>query len=325
MNILVIGGAGYIGSHTVAYLKKNGHYPVIFDSLEKGYAQVAQILGVPLYQGDLGDKQKVIEVCAQENIEAVMHFAAFIEVGESVEDPSRYYHNNVAKVLSLLDALIEAKMGYFVFSSTAATFGEPQAEKINEQHPQQPINPYGNSKFMVEKILKDYEKAYGLKSVILRYFNAAGSDEQGLIGESHVPETHLIPKVLMAAVGSAPAITVFGDDYATPDGTCIRDYVHVYDLASAHLLALEHSIKTQQSNNYNLGSGSGYSVKQIIQSAQKVTGKNIPITLGPRREGDPSILIADAQKAQDVLGWRPLYTLDQIISSAWRWEQERKY
>ena len=325
MNVLVVGGAGYIGSHAVSLLKNQGHNAIIYDDFSKGHKEVGQILSVKIVEGDLGDKAKLKEIFISEKIDVVMHFAAFIEVGESVVDPAKYYENNVAKVLKLLDAMVESNVLKFIFSSTAATFGEPIMEKINEEHPQNPINPYGQSKLMVEKILKDYEKAYGMKSVVFRYFNACGSDMNGIIGESHDPESHLIPLILQAASGRRDSIKVFGTDYATQDGTCIRDYVHVYDLAQAHLLGMDKMIKDNQSFNYNLGSGSGYSVKEIIDNVKKVTGKDFKVEYVERRAGDPGILIADSTKAEKELDWKPQYSLEQIVISAWKWETNRKY
>ena len=325
MNVLVVGGAGYIGSHAVSLLKNQGHNAIIYDDFSKGHKEVGQILSVKIVEGDLGDKAKLKEIFISEKIDVVMHFAAFIEVGESVVDPAKYYENNVAKVLKLLDAMVESNVLKFIFSSTAATFGEPIMEKINEEHPQNPINPYGQSKLMVEKILKDYEKAYGMKSVVFRYFNACGSDMNGIIGESHDPESHLIPLILQAASGRRDSIRVFGTDYATQDGTCIRDYVHVYDLAQAHILGMDKMIKDNQSFNYNLGSGSGYSVKEITDNVKKVTGKDFKVEYVERRAGDPGILIADSTKAEKELDWKPQYSLEQIVISAWKWETNRKY
>ena len=325
MNILVVGGAGYIGAHAVNLLKKEGYNPVIYDDLSKGHEEAAGILGVKLIKGDLGDKNRIKEVLAEEKIEAVMHFAAFIEVGESVDSPAKYYNNNVSKVLELLDAMVESNVKYFVFSSTAATFGEPQSEKINEEHPQNPINPYGRTKLMVEEILKDYEKAYGLKSVVLRYFNASGSDENGIIGESHNPETHLIPLILQAASGKRKSIKVYGTDYNTKDGTCIRDFVHVYDLAKAHILGMRKMISENTSLNYNLGSGEGFSVNELIEKAKEITGVDFTVENDERRAGDPAVLVADSAKAKKELGWDIEYDLNSIISSAWKWEQNRKY
>ncbi len=322
-NILVVGGAGYIGSHVVKMLAAQGYNPVVYDNLSKGHREAVQ--GHPFELGDLGDKTRLAEVFKKYGIEAVMHFAAFIEVGESVKEPSKYYHNNVAKVLNLLDAMHENAVRYFVFSSTAATFGEPIRPKIDETHPQKPINPYGNTKLMVEKMLEDFDTAYGLKSVALRYFNASGADDSGEIGESHSPETHLIPLVLQAAAGKRPCISVFGTDYPTPDGTCVRDYVHVNDLARAHILALEKMTKENQSLRYNLGSGNGQSVAELIAQAKEVTGVDFKVEYKGRRAGDPAVLVADSAKATRELGWKPQYDLKQIIQTAWNWEQHRRY
>lgn len=322
-NILVIGGAGYIGSHMVRMLAKQGYNPVVFDNLSKGHREA--VANYPFELGDLGDKARLTEVFKKYGIEAVMHFAAFAEVGESVKEPSKYYHNNVAKVLDLLDALVENDIKYFVFSSTAATFGEPIRPKIDESHPQNPINPYGNTKLMVEKILADFDTAYGLKATALRYFNASGADDSGEIGESHNPETHLIPIVLQAAAAKRPSIKMFGTDYPTPDGTCVRDYVHVNDLARAHILALEKMFKDNVSERFNLGSGNGFSVAEIVKEAKRITGIDFTVEKAPRRDGDPAVLVADSAKAERILGWKPQYNLTRIIETAWNWEQHRKY
>lgn len=322
-NILVIGGAGYIGSHMVRMLAKQGYNPVVFDNLSKGHREA--VANYPFELGDLGDKARLTEVFKKYGIEAVMHFAAFAEVGESVKEPSKYYHNNVAKVLDLLDALVENDIKYFVFSSTAATFGEPIRPKIDESHPQNPINPYGNTKLMVEKILSDFDTAYGLKATALRYFNASGADDSGEIGESHNPETHLIPIVLQAAAGKRASIKMFGTDYPTPDGTCVRDYVHVNDLARAHILALEKMFKDNVSERFNLGSGNGFSVAEIVKEAKRITGIDFTVEKAPRRDGDPAVLVADSAKAERILGWKPQYNLTRIIETAWNWEQHRKY
>lgn len=322
-NILVIGGAGYIGSHMVRMLAKQGYRPVVFDNLSKGHREA--VANYPFELGDLGDKARLTEVFKKYGIEAVMHFAAFAEVGESVKEPSKYYHNNVAKVLDLLDALVENDIKYFVFSSTAATFGEPIRPKIDESHPQNPINPYGNTKLMVEKILADFDTAYGLKATALRYFNASGADDSGEIGESHNPETHLIPIVLQAAAGKRASIKMFGTDYPTPDGTCVRDYVHVNDLARAHILALEKMFKDNVSERFNLGSGNGFSVAEIVKEAKRITGIDFTVEKAPRRDGDPAVLVADSAKAERILGWKPQYNLTRIIETAWNWEQHRKY
>ncbi|MBR1980512.1 UDP-glucose 4-epimerase GalE [Candidatus Proelusimicrobium excrementi] len=322
-NVLVVGGAGYIGSHAVKMLKEKGYNAVVYDNLSKGHRQAVR--GMEFVKGDLGDKKKLAAVFKKYNIDAVMHFAAFIEVGESVKEPARYYNNNIVKVISLLDAMVENGVKYFVFSSTAATFGEPVEAKISERHPQNPINPYGQTKLMVEKVLKDYDKAYGLKSSVLRYFNAAGAEDGGKIGESHTPETHLLPIILQAASGKRDSIKIFGEDYPTKDGSCIRDFVHVNDLSSAHILALEKMFRTNESDDFNLGSGEGFSVKEVIECAKRVTGRPIKVEAAPRRAGDPAVLVADSAKAKKVLGWQTLYNLDKIIQTAWNWELKRKY
>ena len=324
-NILVIGGAGYIGSHTVKLLIDMGYNVIIYDNLSKGHKEVADILNVKLIVGDLGDRQKLKEVFETEKIDIVMHFAAFIEVGESVIDPGKYYENNVAKVINLLNQMVESNIKYFVFSSTAATFGEPVEETISETHPQKPINPYGMSKLMVEHILKDFEKAYNLKSVILRYFNAAGADIDGMIGESHSPESHLIPLVMQAAKGVRDSIKIYGTDYDTFDKTCIRDYIHVYDLALAHILSMEKMVSENTSQDYNLGNGTGYSVRQIIDTVKKVSNVDFKVVEEQRRAGDPAILIANPSKIISNLNFKSKYNLDDIIKSAWEWEKNKKY
>lgn len=324
-NILVIGGAGYIGSHTVKLLKESGYNPIIYDNLSKGHKEVADILNVKLIIGDLGDKSKLKEVFEKEKIDVVMHFAAFMEVGESVKDPAKYYDNNVAKVISLLAQMLESNIKYFVFSSTAATFGNPKSDKINESHPQEPINPYGMTKLMVEKILKDYKIAYDFNSVILRYFNATGADMDGLIGESHSNESHLLPLILKTAKGERESIKVFGTDYDTFDGTCIRDYIHVLDLAKAHILSMEKMVKENISLDYNLGNGTGYSVKEMIEMVKNITEKDFKVDNVERRAGDPAVLIADPTKIQKDLNFNHKYNLEDIIRSAWKWEEEKKY
>lgn len=324
-NILVIGGAGYIGSHTVKLLIDMGYNVIIYDNLSKGHKEVADILSVKLIVGDLGDRQKLKEVFETEKIDIVMHFAAFIEVGESVIAPGKYYENNVAKVINLLNQMVESNIKYFVFSSTAATFGEPLEETISETHPQRPINPYGMSKLMVEHILKDFEKAYNLKSVILRYFNAAGADIEGMIGESHSPESHLIPLVMQAAKGVRDSIKIYGTDYDTFDKTCIRDYIHVYDLALAHILSMEKMVSENTSQDYNLGNGTGYSVREIIDTVKKVSNVDFKVVEEQRRAGDPAILIANPTKIISNLNFKAKYNLDDIIKSAWEWEKNKKY
>jgi len=318
--ILVVGGAGYIGSHIVKMLLAAGYYVVILDNLSGGYRDA--ILGGDFVFGDTADRQGLDRLFAGYSFDAVMHFASFIQVGESVQNPSKYYQNNLAATLNLLDAMVAHDVKTFIFSSSAAIFGEPQYVPLDEKHPKQPINPYGLSKWFVEKILADYDQAYGLKSVCLRYFNAAGADPDGQLGERHEPETHLIPLVLQAASGRRESVTLYGQDYDTPDGTCIRDYIHVHDLCQAHLLALEQLFTGADSTAYNLGNGTGFSVKQVIDVAKKVTGQSISVVIGERREGDPAALVADSRRAQTVLGWKLKYAgLATIIAHAWQWEK----
>jgi UDP-glucose 4-epimerase len=317
--ILVVGGAGYIGSHMVKMLLAAGYHVVTFDNLSGGYQDA--VLGGDFVFGDIANRLCLERLFKSYDFDGVIHFASFIQVAESVKHPNKYYQNNVAATLDLLDTMLTYNVKSFIFSSTAAIFGEPNYIPIDEQHPKQPINPYGLSKWMIEQILGDYDSAYGLKSICLRYFNAAGADPDGELGERHNPETHLIPLVLQAASGQRDAITVYGQDYDTPDGTCLRDYIHITDLCQAHLLALEQLLKGAASAAYNLGNGSGFSVKQIIDIAEKVTGKKIPVIMGERRDGDPARLIADSTQAQTILGWQPQYAdLDTIITHAWQWE-----
>ena len=317
--ILVAGGAGYIGSHMVALLAEKGYDVVVVDNLRTGHWQAVKNMG-KLYVGDLRDAAFLDQVFHEQKIDGVINFAAYSLVGESVTDPLKYYENNIAKPLVLLRAMILGGCKKFVFSSTCATYGVPTQVPIPETEKQDPINPYGGSKFMLEKVCKDCERAYGLKSVFLRYFNASGSSVDGAIGEDHDPESHLIPVILQAIKGERPGITVFGTDYDTPDGTCIRDYIHVDDLADAHLRALDYLMKGGDTNWFNLGTGKGLSVKEIIDAAEKVTGKKAPVTYGERREGDPPRLIADARKAAEVLGWIPKYQdAHEIVATAWKW------
>ena len=320
MKVLVTGGCGYIGSHTVRQLVKTGADVTVLDSMVYGHPAAIVDKEVKLVKGDLGDPAVVYPLLINGNFDAVIHFAAFIQVGESVTDPIKYYENNIAKPLVLLKAMMLGGCKRFVFSSTCATYGVPTQVPIPETEKQDPINPYGASKFMLERVCKDCERAYGLKSVFLRYFNASGSSEDGLIGEDHEPESHLIPVILQAIKGERPAITVFGTDYDTPDGTCIRDYIHVDDLADAHLRALDYLMKGGDTNWFNLGTGKGLSVKEIIDAAEKVTGQKAPVEYGPRREGDPPRLIADARKAAEVLGWIPKHQdALHIVETAWKW------
>lgn len=322
--VLVAGGAGYIGSHTVKYLLKNNYNVVVVDNLVYGHKEA--VLTQNFEQIDLADKSALDKVFKKYNIDAVMHFAAYTYVGESVIDPKKYYWNNVVNTLNLLDTMVENNVKNIVFSSTCAIYGNPEYTPLDEMHSQKPINAYGRTKLMIEKIMSDYEIAYGLKYAALRYFNAAGADAQGELGESHDPETHLIPLVLKAIKGEIPQITVFGTDYDTPDGTCIRDYVHVEDLASAHMLALEKIFKENKSFCLNLGTGIGTSVKEIIKATEEVTGKKVPLTYGERRPGDPAKLFATNKKAKETLNWNPKHTeIHEIIKSAWVWEQNKKF
>ena len=320
--ILVVGGAGYIGSHFLKRLRADGTPHVALDNLERGHR--AAVCESKLEVGDLrnlSDLQAVFK--KYPDITAVVHFAAYIEVGESVQEPAAFYRNNVLGVYNLLEAMREAKVGQFLFSSTAAVYGEPQEVPIPEDHPKSPTNPYGDTKLAVERMLVAYDRAYGLRAVCLRYFNACGADPEGELGEDHRPETHLIPRVLLAGLGRAPEITVFGTDYDTPDGTCLRDYVHVADLADAHVRALSYLAEGKPSNQFNLGSGNGFSVKQVIDAAESVLGKEIPVKYGPRREGDPARLIASSEKAKQTLGWEPKYReMSQIIGHAYAWMKQ---
>jgi UDP-glucose 4-epimerase len=318
--ILIVGGAGYIGSHINKELSKLGYETVIFDSLVKGHKEAVK--WGELFEGDLGNIEQIREVFKKYKIDAVIHFAAFIEVGESVKDPQKYYQNNVKNTLNLLQVMLENDVKKIIFSSTAATFGNPQYTPIDEKHPQVPINPYGQAKLMVEKVLSDYDVAYGLKYVALRYFNACGADADTDIGENHNPESHLIPLILDAAIGKREDIKIFGTDYPTPDGTCVRDYIHVTDLAQAHILALKKLLDGDESDNFNLGNGKGFSVKEVIEAAKKVTGINFKVVETEKRAGDPPVLVADSKKAKEILGWKPQFAdIETIISSAWKWHK----
>ncbi|MFN7183861.1 MAG: UDP-glucose 4-epimerase GalE [Thermomonas haemolytica] len=318
--ILVVGGAGYIGSHMVKQLRREGFAVAVADDLSSGRREA--VLGAPLHVGDIGDAGFVDRLLQEVRPAAVMHFASFIQVGESVADPAKYYRNNVAATQVLLDGMRAHSVTRFIFSSTAAIFGDPQYTPIDEAHPKAPINPYGRSKWFVEQVLEDFDRAYGLKSVCLRYFNAAGADPEGALGECHEPETHLIPLILQVASGRRPHITVYGEDYPTADGTCIRDYIHVEDLCQAHLLALRQLLAGGESARYNLGNGNGYSVREVIEAARRVTGHPIPVQVGARRAGDPPVLVADASAARRVLGWQPRHAdLERILADAWAWER----
>jgi UDP-glucose-4-epimerase GalE len=312
--ILVVGGAGYIGSHAARALRHSGYEAIIYDSLVNGHRRLAQ--GFELVEGDIADEAKLRSVLKR--VDGVMHFAAHAYVGESVENPRKYFRNNVEAALGLLNATIDAGIRRFVFSSTCAVYGEPTKIPITEDNPRQPVNPYGISKLFCEYALEAYDRAYGLRSARLRYFNAAGADDSGEIGELHNPETHLIPLAL-AATGEGAELRIFGTDYPTPDGTCVRDYIHVNDLADAHVRALQHLEKAGESVALNLGTGHGDSVLEVIQAAEKVTGRTVRRKVGPRRAGDPPVLVADATRAQQMLGWKATRTLPDIVSSAWKW------
>jgi len=317
VNVLVTGGAGYIGSHAARQLAKAGHEVWVYDNLSLGHR--AAVPAGRLIEGDLMDRERVIAALADKRIEAVMHFAAFAFVNESVVDPAKYYQNNVVASLSLLEAMRGAGVGKIVFSSTTATYGVPERVPITEDEPQRPINPYGFAKLVIEQALADYASAYGLGYAALRYFNAAGASPSGDLGEDHTPETHLIPIVLEVALSKRPHITIFGEDYPTPDGTCIRDYIHVDDLGAAHVSALE-KLEPGQGLRLNLGTGRGHSVREVINSCRRVTGHPIPAQSGPRRAGDPPELVADSRLAQRILGWRPRFPdLDEIVRTAWQW------
>ncbi|WP_080688008.1 UDP-glucose 4-epimerase GalE [Candidatus Synechococcus spongiarum] len=337
MRVLVTGGGGYIGSHTVRALQNAGHDPIVLDNLVHGHRDlVEQVLQAPLVVAQLGDRQRLQTILTQQHVEAVLHFAAYATVGESVVDPASYYRNNLGDTMVLLEAMVqEARRRNtppmpLVFSSTCATYGHPERMPITEDCPQQPISPYGRSKWMVEMLIGDFAAAYGLPAVIFRYFNAAGADPAGDLGEDHTPESHLIPRVLHTMGGKRPGpLTIYGDDYPTPDGTCLRDYIHVTDLAEAHVLGLE-AIRRQASDQrpavriYNLGTGQGHSVREVIGAAAAVTGCPLPVSAAPRRAGDPPVLVAAADKARRELGWSPrLSQLATMVRHAWIWHQRR--
>ncbi|MBD2629301.1 UDP-glucose 4-epimerase GalE [Trichormus variabilis] len=323
--ILVTGGAGYIGSHAVLALVKAGYQVVILDNLVYGHRDlVEKVLQVELIEGDIEDRPLLDHLFKTHNVAAVMHFSAYTYVGESVTNPTKYYRNNVVGTLTLLEAMLAASIQKFVFSSTCATYGVPEFIPLTEEHPQNPINPYGTTKLMVEQILSDFDVAYGLKSVRFRYFNAAGADPNGLLGEDHNPESHLIPLVLMTALGKRESISIFGTDYSTSDGTAIRDYIHVSDLADAHILGLEYLLQGGDSEVFNLGNGNGFSVREVIAAAEDVTGMVIPVQECDRRSGDSPVLIGTSEKAQKVLGWKPQYpNIKDIVAHAWQWHQKR--
>ncbi len=323
--ILVTGGAGYIGSHCVLALQRAGYGVVVLDNLVHGHREfVEDILQVELVVGDIGDRATLDKLFATYNFAAVMHFAAYIAVGESVSNPAKYYHNNVSGTLTLLEAMVAANVKKIVFCSTCSIYGTPKQVPMTEDHPQAPINPYASSKWMVERMLADFDRAYDVRSIIFRFFNASGANPEGLLGEDHNPETHLIPLVLLTALGKRSSISIWGTDYPTPDGTCLRDYIHVSDLANAHILAIEYLLQGGNSEVFNLGNGSGFSVRQVIETARQVTGRDIKVIECDRRLGDPSILVGSSDKAQKILGWYPQYPdISKIISDAWQWHQRR--
>jgi len=320
MHILVVGGAGYIGSHMAKWLVRQNCRVTVLDDLSTGFAEA--VMYGELVTGNIADASLLDNLFTSHQFDAVMHFASFIQVGESVKEPAKYYRNNFANTQNLLDAMVRHGLKRFIFSSTAAVFGEPLYTPIDEQHILKPINPYGRSKLMVEQMLEDYDRAYGLRSLALRYFNAAGADPEGELGERHEPETHLIPLVLQAASERRGAITVFGTDYDTPDGTCIRDYIHIQDLCAAHWLGLQQLMQGASSARYNLGNGNGFSVREVIDTAALVTHRSIPVIYGARRPGDPARLVANATLARQMLEWQPQFAdLETIIQHAWGWEK----
>jgi len=323
--ILVTGGAGYIGTHAVKSLQAVGYDVVILDNLVYGHRDIVEnVLKTKLIVGNINDRPLLDEIFSNHKISAVMHFAAYAYVGESVGEPLKYYKNNVANTVTLLEAMIAADVKNIVFSSTCASYGIPKTVPVPEDHPQHPINPYGMSKVMVERILRDFEVAYGLKHVVFRYFNAAGADPSGLLGEDHTPEPHLIPLVLQTALGKRPSVSILGTDYPTPDGTCIRDYIHVCDLAEAHVLGLQYLLQTGNSEVFNLGNGNGFSVKEVIETGRQVTGRDITAIECERRPGDPPVLVGSSEKASQILGWNPKYpNLQEIMTHAWQWHQRR--
>lgn len=322
VHILVVGGAGYIGSHMVRYLQERDHEVTVLDNLSTGHREA--VGSAHLIEADLADREALLHTLSADPYDGVMHFASFIQVGESVADPSKYYRNNVTNTQNLMDAMVATQTNNLVFSSTAAIFGDPEYSPIDESHPKAPINPYGRSKWMVEQMLDDYDRAYNLRSVRLRYFNAAGAHPSGELGECHEPETHLIPLILQAATGQRKSIKIFGRDYPTTDGTCVRDYIHICDLASAHELALKRLISRQETECFNLGNGQGFSVQEVVDIAKKVSGVDFEVIDDVRREGDPATLVADSSRARSELGWQPEFdALETIIEHAWRFEHDR--
>lgn len=321
MKILVAGGAGYIGSHTAKELIKEGFEVVVFDNFSTGKKEL--LVGGELFEGDLMHKESIKKALGSKNIEAVLHFASLIQVGESYADPRKYYTHNLITSLNLLDVMLEAGVKYFVFSSSAAVYGKPLQNPIPESHPLNPFNPYGQTKFFVEKVIQDYERAYGLKFISLRYFNAAGADPEGHLGELHDPETHLIPNILLFLLGKKRKFEIFGTDFPTKDGTAVRDYIHVTDLAKAHVLSLKTLLKSSQSEFINLGTNKGYSVLEIINKTEEITGEKVLYTESPRREGDVPVLLASREKAEKLLGWKLYHSnIETIIETAWNWHSK---
>ncbi len=322
MKVLVTGGAGYIGSHTVKELIQQGFEAVVFDNFSTGREEL--LTGGEVVRGDLLDKESVKKAFRSKEIEAVLHFASLIQVGESYQNPQKYYIHNLNSSLNLLEAMLEAKVKNFIFSSTAAVYGVPQQIPIPESHPLHPFNPYGQTKYFIEKILEDYDRAYGLRFISLRYFNAAGADLEGKLGEMHEPETHLIPNILLSLLGKKPGFDLFGTDYPTEDGTAVRDYIHVTDLAKAHVLALKKILSSSKSDFINLGTNKGYSVLEVIKKTEDITGKKVLFTKKPRREGDVAVLLASKEKAEQILGWKLLHSsLEEIIATAWKWHKKQ--
>ncbi len=318
MAILVVGGAGYIGSHTAHALRRKGEEVIIYDNLSTGYSVLAE--GFELVIGDISDSKKLAALLRR--VDAVMHFAAHAYVGESVENPRKYFQNNLLGSLSLLNSVMDSRVRKFIFSSTCAVYGVPVKVPMTEDNPRLPVNPYGSSKLAFEFALEAYAKAYELRFVAFRYFNAAGADENGKIGEMHDPETHLIPAIFEAIKGKRPALQIFGDDYPTPDGTCIRDYIHVSDLAEAHVLGLDY-LDSKDSVALNLGTGQGYSVKEVVSTIEKVVGLKVPSQMAPRRPGDPPSLVADPSRSEKLMNWKAKRSLEEIVSSAWKWAESR--
>ena len=323
MKILITGGAGYIGSHANRLMNEKGWETIVLDDLSDGHEE--SVISGELIVGDFGDRELLDRIMTEHRIDAVMHFAAFASVPDSVIRPSRYYYNNVTNMQTLLDACVDHNIKHFVFSSSAATFGNPHYAPMDEKHPQSPINPYGETKLIGEKLLRDYERAYDIKYCAFRYFCAAGDSKDSVIGEAHNPETHLIP-VMIKAVRNGKPFKVFGNDYDTRDGSCIRDFIHVLDLAEAHYLGLKWIMENERSNHFNLGSSQGFTVLEMIEALKKVTGRNVPYEIAGRREGDPPVLVASNEKAREILDWNPIYSdIENILIDAWNWEEKRKY